>query len=29
MNILVTEGLGFIGSHTTIELMKNGLSTLF
>ena len=23
MNILVTGGLGFIGSHTTIELMKN------
>ena len=23
MNILVTEGLGFIGSHTTIELIKN------
>lgn len=24
MNILVTGGLGFIGSHTTIELIKNG-----
>lgn len=23
MNILVTGGLGFIGSHTTIELIKN------
>ena len=24
MKILVTGGLGFIGSHTTIELINNG-----
>lgn len=23
MNILVTEGLGFIGTHTVVELIKN------
>lgn len=23
MNILITGGLGFIGSHTVVELMKN------
>jgi UDP-glucose 4-epimerase len=24
MNILVTEGAGYIGSHTVIELLNNG-----
>jgi len=28
MNILVTGGLGFIGSHTTIELIKNNHSVI-
>lgn len=28
MNILVTEGLGFIGSHTVIELIKNNHTTI-
>ena len=28
MNILVTGGLGFIGSHTVIELIKNNHTTI-
>jgi len=28
MNILVTGGLGFIGSHTVVELIKNKHNTI-